>query len=135
VSSLAEAIGVRAAETQAPRPARQTLGQEDFLTLLVAQLRNQDPLNPLDNEAFVAQLAQFATVSGITEISRGIGALSARTDDLARLQASALLGRTVTASDGTSGVVAEIALSAEGRMQVQLADGTSLPAEAISRIA
>lgn len=135
MTSLAHAIGVRAADTQGARPARQTLGQEDFLTLLVTQLRNQDPLNPLENEAFVAQLAQFATVSGITEISRGIGSLAARTDDLARLQAGSLLGRTVTTADGTDGVVTEIGLDVSGNIQLRLADGTSLSASAITRIA
>lgn len=44
-------LGLRAAGSNG-KEARQTLGQEDFLTLLVTQLRNQDPLNPLDNETF-----------------------------------------------------------------------------------
>ncbi len=134
MSELAQVLGVRAAEREALRPARQTLGQEDFLTLLVTQLRNQDPLNPLDNEAFVAQLAQFATVSGITEISKGIGALSTRTDDLARLQATALIGRSIASRDGQAGLVAGIAFGPDGRLDLLLEDGTTLPAASITRI-
>lgn len=134
MSELAQVLSVRAAEREALRPARQTLGQEDFLTLLVTQLRNQDPLNPLDNEAFVAQLAQFATVSGITEISKGIGALSTRTDDLARLQATALIGRSIASRDGQAGLVAGIAFGPDGRLDLLLEDGTTLPAASITRI-
>lgn len=48
-------------------PGGGQLGQADFLRLLTAQLRNQDPLSPLQNEDFVAQLAQFALVGGVTE--------------------------------------------------------------------
>lgn len=134
MSELAQAIGARVAEREAARPARQTLGQEDFLTLLVTQLRNQDPLNPLNNEAFVAQLAQFATVSGITGIGKGIDALSERTGALARLQATALLGRTVTRPDGQARTVSGIALGPEGQIDLQLEDGATLPAAAVTRI-
>ena len=41
------------------------LGRDAFLTLLTTQLTNQNPLDPMDNEAFVAQLAQFSSVEGI----------------------------------------------------------------------
>lgn len=134
MSELAQAIGARVAEREAARPARQTLGQEDFLTLLVTQLRNQDPLNPLNNEAFVAQLAQFATVSGITGIGKGIDALSERTGALARLQATALLGRTVAGPDGQARTVSGIAFGSEGQVDLQLEDGATLPAAAVTRI-
>ena len=135
MSGLAQAIGVRAAEAQPARQARQTLGQEDFLTLLVTQLRNQDPLSPLDNEAFVAQLAQFATVSGITSVGRGIDALSARTDALARLQAASLIGRSVSGADGRTGVVTAIAFAADGGIDLLLDGQATLPAATLTRIA
>lgn len=45
------------------------LGQQDFLTLMLAQLRNQDPLQPMENGEFLAQLAQFSTVSGIEKVN------------------------------------------------------------------
>ena len=56
----------------APEPAaalRKTeLGQADFLALMVAQLKNQDPTKPVDNAEYVSQLAQFSQISGLTEI-------------------------------------------------------------------
>jgi flagellar basal-body rod modification protein FlgD len=48
-------------------PANQQLGETDFLNLLVTQLKNQDPLNPVDNQQFVAQLAQFSQLQQSTQ--------------------------------------------------------------------
>lgn len=45
------------------------VGQEEFLQLLVAQLQNQDPLDPVKDTEFIAQLASFSTLSGITELN------------------------------------------------------------------
>ena len=47
-----------------------TLGQADFMRLMTQQLANQDPLKPLSNSEFVAQLAQFSTVQGISDAQR-----------------------------------------------------------------
>ncbi|MDY7002156.1 MAG: flagellar hook assembly protein FlgD [Thermodesulfobacteriota bacterium] len=59
------------------------LDKEDFLTLLVAQLANQDPLNPMENTDFTSQLAEFSSLEQLTNISGGIDSLaegSARQD-------------------------------------------------------
>ncbi len=102
------------------------LGQEDFLTLLVAQLRNQDPLSPLNNEAFVAQLAQFATVSGITEMSRSLEAVAAGSRDLLHVQASQLVGRLATPPDGIESNVAAVRFPEQGGTLLDLADGRTI---------
>lgn len=114
---------------------RQTLGQEDFLTLLVTQLKNQDPLNPLDNEAFVAQLAQFSTVSGITEVGSTLGRLETLASGEQRASAPGWIGRTVTASDGVSGRVASVSLLPEGGVSLVLDDGVTLPLSSIASVA
>jgi flagellar basal-body rod modification protein FlgD len=49
--------------------AQRTLGQTDFLRLMTTQLREQDPFNPVDNQAMVAQMAQFSSVAGISEMN------------------------------------------------------------------
>jgi flagellar basal-body rod modification protein FlgD len=81
-----------------PQPKRDEnpeLGQEDFLELMIAQIRNQDPFEPVENGAFIAQLAQFSTVTGIAEISKSVASLSDTLLANQTIQASAMVGRTV----------------------------------------
>lgn len=86
------------------------LGQADFMTLLVTQLKNQNPLNPQDNTAFVAQLAQFSSLQGIQNLNTTMTSLASGMQSSQALQASALVGRTVEVKTDTgylpaSGVV------------------------------
>jgi flagellar basal-body rod modification protein FlgD len=67
-----------------------------FLTLLVTQLRNQDPLNPLDNAQVTTQLAQLSTVTGINKLNDTVAAMSAQFAASQYLQALPLVGRDVT---------------------------------------
>ena len=124
------ALGLRTATSQT-KEARQTLGQQDFLTLLVTQLRNQDPLNPLDNEAFVAQLAQFSTVSGITEMGATLGRLETLAGGEQRASAPGWIGRDVTGPDGVAGRVASVSLAEGGAISLVLDSGATLPVSAV----
>jgi flagellar basal-body rod modification protein FlgD len=54
----------------------QNIGKDEFLKLLVAQLENQDPLSPLKNEEFVAQLATFSSLEQLISINDGIGKIT-----------------------------------------------------------
>ena len=54
-----------------------TLGQADFMRLMTEQLANQDPLKPLSNSEFVAQLAQFSTVQGISDLNTTVNGFTA----------------------------------------------------------
>ncbi|HET7625349.1 MAG TPA: flagellar hook capping FlgD N-terminal domain-containing protein [Verrucomicrobiae bacterium] len=93
------------------RIPKQTLGQDDFLKLLVAQLSAQDPLNPVSNTDFVAQMASFSTLSQAQSTGADIAAL--RSEQQVS-QANSLLGRTVTlqSADGTltGGVVSGVVM-------------------------
>ncbi|MBV6825102.1 flagellar hook assembly protein FlgD [Pseudomonas sp. PD9R] len=73
------------------------LGKDAFLQLLVTQLKNQNPLEPQDNGAFVAQLAQFSSLEGITTLNDTVSGLASNYNSSQALQASALVGRTVIA--------------------------------------
>lgn len=76
-------------------PANQ-LGQKDFLTLLSAQLQNQDPFAPMENGEFVGQMAQFSTVSGIEALNDSMRAMGDKLGGGGRLSLGAsLLGRQV----------------------------------------
>ncbi|MCS6786592.1 MAG: flagellar hook assembly protein FlgD [Thiobacillaceae bacterium] len=72
----------------------EALGQR-FLQLLVAQLKNQDPLNPLDNAQMTLQLAQMSTVEGINRLNAGLDALLDSQRASQALQTAALIGRQV----------------------------------------
>jgi len=84
----------------APPPekqARDSLGQEDFLTLMISQFRNQDPFEPMDNGEFLGQLAQFSTVNGISSLNSAFQGLSGSMQDNQALQAAGLVGHSVLA--------------------------------------
>lgn len=69
--------------------------QDRFLKLLTAQLKNQDPLNPLDNAQMTSQLAQISTVDGITKLNATMQAMLNNSSDSQTLQAAALVGHAV----------------------------------------
>jgi flagellar basal-body rod modification protein FlgD len=78
-------------QTQAQLP-QQTLGQADFLKLLVAQLSAQDPMNPVSNTDFAAQMAQFSTLQTTQTMQTNMAAVQS---GLTGLAANSLLGKTV----------------------------------------
>jgi len=69
--------------------------QERFMKLLVTQLRNQDPMNPMDNAQVTSQIAQLSTVSGITQLNNTLLALSGQMDVSHSMQAASLIGKEV----------------------------------------
>ncbi|HAL40238.1 MAG TPA: flagellar biosynthesis protein FlgD [Polaromonas sp.] len=69
--------------------------EQRFLKLLVTQLNNQDPLNPLDNAQLTSQLAQMSTVSGIEKLNTAFQSLLAQSGSSQVLQSASLIGRTV----------------------------------------
>lgn len=67
ISTITGAAGTTLA-TSATIKARNQLGEKDFLLLLTTELKQQDPTSPVDNKEMLAQMAQFSSVSGITEM-------------------------------------------------------------------
>lgn len=76
-------------------PIKKSLGQQDFLRLMVAQVQNQDPMQPQPNGEFLSQLAQFSTNDGITRMQDSLQQLASSLQSNQALQASALVGRKV----------------------------------------
>ena len=72
-----------------------TLGQEDFLKLMTTQLQNQAPFAPMENGDFIAQMAQFSTVTGITEMGNQMKAINDKLDSFRIATASQYLGHSV----------------------------------------
>src|SRR5882757_1182177 len=75
--------------------------QDYFLKLLVAQMNNQDPLNPLDSAQMTSQLAQLNTVQGINNLATKLDSLLGDVNTSQSLQASSLVGHTVMAPGNT----------------------------------
>ncbi|MBU0946353.1 MAG: flagellar hook assembly protein FlgD [Proteobacteria bacterium] len=73
----------------------EVMGKEDFLTLLVAQLQNQDPLNPDDATEFTAQLAQFSSLEQLVNLNESVDALATSQQASDQLSAMGLLGKDV----------------------------------------
>ncbi len=100
---------------------RTTLGQEDFLALMVTQLQNQDPFQPMENGEFLGQMAQFSTVSGIGDMSASLGQLAESLYASQALQASSMIGKSVL----TEGNVAKLEDDAPLKGAVDLPFATS----------
>ncbi|MCP3751106.1 flagellar hook assembly protein FlgD [Pseudomonas sp. SBB6] len=87
-SSLGSTVAAKAGNKQA-------LGKDAFLQLLVTQMQHQNPLDPQDNSEFVAQLAQFSSLEGITSLNESVNAITGNYKSSQALQASSLVGRSV----------------------------------------
>jgi flagellar basal-body rod modification protein FlgD len=113
-----------AASTQQTQGGGAAVDYQAFLKLLVAEMKNQDPTEPMDSTEYVAQLASFSQVEQSVQINKKLEQLL-KTSAVA--QADALLGHTITSADGMqSGVVAEVRLTSNGVVAVT-ADGTEIP--------
>jgi flagellar basal-body rod modification protein FlgD len=105
-------LGINRTTTSAPATSGSTtLGQADFLKLMTAQLNNQDPFAPVDNTQMVAQMAQFSSLAGITDMNTTLKAISDKLTGTSTSDAMSYVGRTVltegdTAYGRTSGGIA-----------------------------
>ena len=77
---------------------KEPLGQDAFLTLMITQLKNQNPLEPMKNQEFLAQLSQFTTASGVQDLKKSFDSLGTALQSNQALQASSLVGRKVLIS-------------------------------------
>ena len=91
-SNLGTAVGSTTG-TSAQNNMDPAASQDRFLKLLVAQLNNQDPLNPMDNAQMTTQMAQINTVSGIQELNATLKGMAAQFSSTTSLQATSLIGR------------------------------------------
>ena len=110
------------------------LGKDDFLKLLTVELRNQDPLKPLDNKDFIAQMAQFSSLEQMNNVSKSMDDLSKSMSNFAQqaslTQGAAMIGKWVGGinEDGATpmeGIVEGVKwLDGEPRVQIRKSDGT-----------
>jgi len=82
-------------------PVKKILGKDDFLKLMITQLKYQDPLEPTDNKEFIAQMAQFSSLEQMTNMGKGLENLASMQESVLResavAQAINIIGHNVTA--------------------------------------
>ncbi len=118
----------------------QTLGQSDFLTLLVAQLKNQDPLNPSDATEFTSQLAQYSQLEQLFNLNDSMAGLTTAQNNSERLSSLSLIGQEVVVEDSTFTLddqAVEIGYKVDGvatdiTLQIQNSDGKTVATLAAS---
>ena len=74
-NALLSKLGISTTDAK-PEDAKEELGQGDFLKLMTAQLQNQDPFAPMDNGDFIAQMAQFSSVAGISDMGKTMNTIA-----------------------------------------------------------
>ena len=94
---------LNAVNTKKPAPAAGSVEEatDKFMTLLVTQLKNQDPLNPLDNAQITSQLAQLSTVTGVNKLNTTLESLKASYQASESLQAANMIGHGVLVDGGS----------------------------------
>jgi flagellar basal-body rod modification protein FlgD len=108
---------------QATTKSKTAVDYQSFLKLLIAQMKNQDPTQPMDSTQYVAQLATFSQVEQSVQMNTKLDSIL---QSSALSQADALIGHSITSADGkTTGTVSEVRLSSTGLIAV-LEDGTEM---------
>lgn len=116
--------GLATDSTQNPAVAKDNLDYNSFLTLLVAQLKFQDPTQPADSAQYIGQLASFSNVEQSIKSNAKLDQLMT---SFALSQADSVIGRTVTSADGSiSGKATSLKVVSGGSVAV-LENGTELP--------
>ena len=95
LNNILNKLGIKSQDQAAKSGNKNKLGQEDFLKLMTTQLQNQDPFAPMDNGDFIAQMAQFSTVTGITEINNNLSSLGSKLEPNRVATAAQFLGHSV----------------------------------------
>jgi flagellar hook assembly protein FlgD len=94
-SLAAPSASTSSVDTSALKRPTQQFGQEQFLTMMLAQLKNQDPLKPLEPSEFLGQLAQFSTVTGVQEMQKSLGTMVDSLRSSQALEGANFVGRQV----------------------------------------
>jgi flagellar basal-body rod modification protein FlgD len=96
LSNILDKLGINSSKEKfAPKDVKDQLGQEDFLKLMTTQLQNQDPFAPVDNADFIAQMAQFSTVTGITSMDETMKSVSQQLSEMRIASTTQMMGHSV----------------------------------------
>ncbi len=96
-----DTIGTTYGDTLSSATSADDLGREDFLTLLVAQLEHQDPLNPLESTEFTSQLAQYSSLEQLFSVNQNLESINSDQQEASKLQSLDLIGKQIVAEGET----------------------------------
>lgn len=113
------------------RVASNSLGKDDFLSLLITQLQNQDPTSPMEDREFIAQMAQFSTLEQMTNMSNGFAQV---TNLINSSQALGLIGKQVEILQGSSSITGKVTEVATGEFPQVRVDGRYYDLDAVARV-
>ena len=100
-SAATTATASPASSATTNKTAEASGGADRFLKLLVAQMKNQDPLNPMDNAEVTSQMAQISTVTGIEKLNQSLAAMNGSFGAMQAMQSASLVGRGVMVPGAT----------------------------------
>lgn len=139
---VADSVIVESSTVTAKKSNTNSLGQDEFLKLLVTQLQNQNPLEPMENTEFISQMANFSALEQMTNINSNLEILLRNLNEdlfpqISMQQAANLIGREIAYEDSSgwilNGKVEAISLS-DG-VVYYVVDGNKIAAGSINRIA
>lgn len=111
------------------------MGKDDFLKLLVAQLKNQDPMSPSTDQEWIGQMAQFSQLEQASNTAKDTSRIA---NQLGHAGALGLIGRTVTYLDGdknpVTGVVEQVDMAADGKATLTIAGLSGIDATRVTQV-
>jgi flagellar basal-body rod modification protein FlgD len=129
------ATAATAATAPASAATKSVLGKDDFLKILVGQMKNQDPMSPSGDKEFIAQMAQFSMLEQITNLTKATEELTERTS---MSQMVGLMGRTVTYEDAegapVTGTVDGVDVAAGGAPSISVAGHAGIDPTAVRQV-
>lgn len=93
---------------------KKVLDQQDFLNLLITQLKNQDPLNPMKDTEFISQMANFSSLEQMTSVNKNMEKFLSAQQAQSGAVAVSMIGKQVTDINGVSGMVTGVKMADDG---------------------
>lgn len=126
-------------QNQTKSTGSSSLGKDDFLKILMTQLQNQDPLNPMQDQDFISQMATFSSLEQMTNLNTSMDSFVKSAAQNQFMQASSMIGKTVTYLDNQDNemtAVVKSVLFKDGSTSFQLNDNnqTSITSAQITKI-
>jgi len=111
---LSDSSYTKTVDSQGNTKVKKELGKDDFLNLLIAQLKNQDPLNPMKDQEFIAQLATFSSLEQVSNMNKNLEEFLKQQSYQNATVASTMIGKEITSIEGEKGVVASVKIEDSG---------------------